>query len=132
MGHLANDEFFARLTDLFDSRKDKDHGSILLTQKRLTYDQTLPETTSNDVFPDLHPPRPMPILVRATNTKSKEQRKERQKIKLSTIVEAHDLPGFFERYAQVCKMGMIALKPRDRSKRKGKAKKKKGGVAAAS
>ncbi|KAI5919691.1 signal recognition particle 14kD protein [Camillea tinctor] len=129
MGRLSNDEFFSKLIELFDQRKGKDHGSIVLTQKRLTYDQPpLPESTSETIFPDLHPPRPMPVLVRATNAKGKESRAE--KIKLSTVVDAEALPAFFERYAEVCKLGMVTLKPRDRSKRKGKAKKKKGGAAA--
>ncbi|KAI8950181.1 signal recognition particle 14kD protein [Xylaria longipes] len=129
MGHLSNDEFFAKLVELFDSRKGKDHGSIVLTQKRLSYDQALPEVADETVIPDLHPPRPLPILIRATNAKGKEDRKAKQKIKLSTVVEPDALPGFFERYAEVCKLGMASLKPRDRSKRKGKAKKK--GKAAA-
>ncbi|KAK8157466.1 hypothetical protein IWX90DRAFT_442597 [Phyllosticta citrichinensis] len=29
-------QFFAKLTDLFNSRRAKDHGSIYLTQKRRT------------------------------------------------------------------------------------------------
>lgn len=65
------------------------------------------------------------MLVRATDGKSKERR--RDKVKLSTVVRADALPGFFERYADVCKAGMTTLKPRDRSKRKGKAKKRKAG-----
>ncbi|KAI1751130.1 signal recognition particle 14kD protein [Xylaria castorea] len=129
MGHLSNDEFFAALVGLFDSRKGKDHGSIVLTQKRLSYDQALPEPADETVIPDLHPPRPLPILIRATNAKGKEDRKAKQKIKLSTVVEPDALPAFFERYADVCKLGMASLKPRDRSKRKGKAKKKSKAAA---
>ncbi|KAI1385284.1 signal recognition particle, SRP9/SRP14 subunit [Hypoxylon trugodes] len=128
MGHLSNDEFFVKLTELFDQKKSKDHGSIVLVQKRLSHGQSLPESTSDTIFPDLHPPRPMPVLIRATNAKGKERRKE--KIKLSTIVDPDTLPIFFEKYAEVCKLGMTTLKPRDRSKRKGKAKKKKGTTAA--
>ncbi|KAI1406347.1 signal recognition particle 14kD protein [Hypoxylon fuscum] len=124
MGHLSNDEFFTKLVELFDQRKGKDHGSIILVQKRLSHDQPLPEATSDTIFPDLHPPRPMPVLIRATNAKGKERRQD--KIKISTVVEPESLPAFFERYADVCKAGMATLKPRDRSKRKGKAKKKKG------
>ncbi|TGJ80775.1 hypothetical protein E0Z10_g7988 [Xylaria hypoxylon] len=124
MGHLSNDEFFAKLVDLFDSAKGKDHGSIVLTQKRLSYDQPLPEPTDDTVPSDLHPPRPLPILIRATNGKGKEDRKANKKIKLSTVVAPDSLPAFFERYAEICKQGMGSLKPRDRSKRKGKAKKK--------
>lgn len=47
-------------------------------------------------------------------------------MKLSTIVQADELEGFFVRYADVCKAGMGGLKKRDRSGRKAKAKKKKG------
>ncbi|KAI0198670.1 signal recognition particle, SRP9/SRP14 subunit [Astrocystis sublimbata] len=132
MGHLSNDEFFAKLVELFDSRKGKETGSIVLTQKRLTYDQPLPapETADSTVIPDLHPPRPLPILIRATNAKGKEDRKAKEKIKLSTLVAPEGLPAFFERYAEVCKLGMGSLKPRDRSKRKGKAKKKTKATAA--
>jgi len=35
------------------------------------------------------------------------------------------LEAFYGRYAEVCKTGMGLLKPRDRTKRKAKAKKKK-------
>ncbi|KAI0550898.1 signal recognition particle 14kD protein [Xylaria curta] len=129
MSPLSNDEFFAKLVELFDSRKGKDHGSIVLTQKRLTYNQALPEPADETVIPDLHPPQPLPILIRVTNAKGKEDRKAKQKIKLSTVVEPDALPAFFERYADVCKLGMASLKPRDRSKRKGKAKKKSKAAA---
>ncbi|KAI1165006.1 signal recognition particle, SRP9/SRP14 subunit [Nemania serpens] len=124
MGLLSNDEFFAKLVELFDSRKGKDHGSIVLTQKRLSYDQPTPASADEAVLSDLHPPRPLPILIRATNAKGKEDRKAKEKIKLSTVVDPDALPAFFERYAEICKLGMGSLKPRDRSKRKGKAKKK--------
>ncbi|KAI1181039.1 signal recognition particle 14kD protein [Nemania sp. FL0916] len=133
MGRLSNDEFFAKLAELFDSRKGKDHGTIVLTQKRLSYDQPAPEPQPTDgtVIPDLHPPRPLPILIRVSNTKGREARAADEKIKLSTVVDPDTLPAFFERYAEVCKLGMVSLKPRDRSKRKGKAKKKKTAVTTA-
>ncbi|KAI1428911.1 signal recognition particle 14kD protein [Xylaria sp. FL1777] len=124
MGHLSNDEFFAKLVELFDSAKGRDHGSIILTQKRLSYDQPLPEPTDGAVSADQQPQHPLPILIRATNGKGKEDRKAKKKIKLSTVVSPDALPAFFERYAEICKQGMGSLKPRDRSRRKGKAKKK--------
>lgn len=71
----------------------------------------------------------MPVLIRATNAKGKKRRED--KIKLSTVVEPDALPTFFDRYAEICKAGMATLKPRDRSKRKGKAKKRKGAAAPA-
>jgi signal recognition particle subunit SRP14 len=77
----------------------------------------------SDTFPDLHPAQPLPLLIRVTNGKSKKHRAE--KVKLSTVVEPDALEAFYTRYAEVCKGGMAALKPRDRTKRKAKAKKKK-------
>ncbi|ORY67069.1 signal recognition particle 14kD protein [Pseudomassariella vexata] len=130
MGVLSNDEFFAKLGELLEGCKGKSRGSIFLTQKRLSYEQDIPEPTSENVLPDLHPPRPLPVLIRATNGKAGDKRKER--VKLSTIVEPHAIPEFFTKYADVCKMGMAALKPRDRSKRKTKGKKKKTTLVLAS
>ena len=46
-------------------------------------------------------------------------------MRLSTVVEADELEGFFTRYAEVWKGGMTGLKKRDRSGRKAKAKKTK-------
>ncbi len=80
----------------------------------------------DDPLADLHPPHPLPVLIRATDGKSKEHRKE--KVKLSTVVESDALDGFYARYAEVCKAGMQALKKRDRSgRKKAKAKKRKEG-----
>ncbi|KAF2088478.1 signal recognition particle, SRP9/SRP14 subunit [Saccharata proteae CBS 121410] len=124
--HLSNEQFFTRLTDLFGTQRNKNHGSIYLTQKRLTYDldtSTDPVKVADDPEWDLHPPNPLPIIIRATNGKSKAHRAD--KAKLSTIVQPDQLEAFYTRYADVCKAGMIALKKRDRSKRKTKAKKKR-------
>ena len=90
---------------------------------------TTPEA-ANDQFPDLHPSQSLPILIRATNGKSKKNRDD--KIKLSTVVQPDALEGFFIRYAEVCKLGMSGLKKRNRSKakEKQKAKKKKLGAGA--
>jgi len=85
------------------------------------------EPTLKQPFPDLNPSTPLPIIIRATNGKSKDHRDK--KIKLSTIVQGDALDGFFAKYAEVCKLGMSGLKKRDRSKQKEKlkAKKKKQG-----
>ncbi|KAL2109555.1 hypothetical protein VUR80DRAFT_2299 [Thermomyces stellatus] len=127
--HLSHDEFFGKLADLFDSRKGTNHGTIYLVQKRLSYNQDIPKPSPDNPMPDLEPPQPLPIIIRATNGKSKEKRDK--KVKLSTVVNPGDLDAFYARYAEVCKAGMTALKPRDRSKKKAKAKKKKTGTAAA-
>ncbi len=70
---------------------------------------------------------PLPVLIRATNGKGKRNRDKR--IKLSTVVDPGTLDAFYLRYAELCKAGIVALKPRDRSKKKAKARKKKGGPA---
>lgn len=90
---------------------------------------TAPDTSSSSSSPsefpfaDLNPVSPLPVLIRATNGKSKEHRAD--KIKLFTIVEADKLEGFFVRYGEVCKAGMQGLKKRDRSAKKTKLKAKK-------
>lgn len=77
-------------------------------------------------FPDLHPSHPLPVLIRATNGKSKEKK---DKVKISTVVQADELEGFFVKYAEVWKAGMSGLKKRDRSgRKKGKPKKKGAGA----
>ncbi|KAK5653544.1 hypothetical protein OQA88_8803 [Cercophora sp. LCS_1] len=114
---ISHDEFFTKLTTLFASRKAKDHGGVLLTQKRYAPPDTIAVTDTDT---------PQTILVRATNRKGRDERGE--KIKLLTLVEPSDLDGFFARYAEVCKTGMGGLKPRDRTKRRAKQKKKKGVV----
>jgi len=128
--HLSIEEFFSRLSLLFESRRKADHGSIFLTQKRLTPHDTTSSSPSSDkhdsIFPDLHPSSPLPVLIRATDGKSKEHRAD--KIKFSTIVQPDQLEGFFLRYAEICKGGMSGLKKRDRSKNKAKARKRKGGA----
>ncbi|RDL32453.1 Uncharacterized protein BP5553_08909 [Venustampulla echinocandica] len=127
-GHLSQDNFFQRLAELFETSK---HGSIYLTQKRMAYgsEPSSDPSDPSEQFPDLDLSKPLPIIIRATNGKSKANREK--KIKLSTVVEADALEGFFFKYAEVCKGGMSALKKRDRSKAKEKlkAKKKKLGGA---
>jgi len=81
-------------------------------------------------YADLSPSAPLPLIIRATNGKSKDKRAN--KVKISTLVQPDALDVFFARYAEVCKAGMSGLKKRDRSKAKEKlkAKKKKLGAAA--
>jgi signal recognition particle subunit SRP14 len=86
-------------------------------------DAAASEPTANSTLPDLETSKPLPILIRASNGKSKEKRDK--KVKLSTIVEADALEAFFLKYAEVCKQGMTGLKKRDRSKAKEKLKAKK-------
>jgi len=97
----------------------------------------------DDPLWDLHPPNPLPLIVRATDGKSHKLDKEggatakggigrtknARKARLSTVVQPDDIEAFFTRYAEVCKGGMRGLRRRDRSKRKKKDKGKKKGLA---
>ncbi|KAL8797513.1 MAG: hypothetical protein Q9195_000329 [Heterodermia aff. obscurata] len=131
---LSIDEFFTKLAALFDSRRNSTHGSIYLTQKRLTpissqglTSSPSPPTTAPSVdapFTDLDPSESLPLIIRATNGKSKSHRQIGEKIKLSTVVQPDELEKFFARYAEVMKSGMSNLKKRDRSGRKKKEREK--------
>ncbi|KAH5699406.1 hypothetical protein HBI44_070140 [Parastagonospora nodorum] len=133
--HLSNEEFFAQLGNLFEHNRKKGHGTVYLTQKRLAFDSASvppsPQKVADDPLWDTHPETPLPILIRAHNNKSDKKagtdRKDVDKIVLSTVVKPDDLDGFYVRYAEACKTGMSGLKKRDR--RKGKKDKKKKKVA---
>lgn len=150
-GHLSSEEFFTQLASLIEKTQQNGHGSVFMTQKRsmhikcvgllltlivtVTYDTDAaptPEKVADDPLWDLHPPNPLPLIVRATDGKSqsKDRVKTKEKVKISTVVQPDDIEAFFSRYAEVCKAGMQSLKKRDRSKRKkDKGKKKKAGGA---
>ncbi|KAL8893100.1 MAG: hypothetical protein Q9215_000105 [Flavoplaca cf. flavocitrina] len=126
--HLSIDDFFTRLSSLFQSRRNSTHGTILLTQKRLSsqYPSTSSATTTTiPPFADQALSSSLPLIIRASNGKSKERRVD--KIKLSTVVQPDQLEPFFTRYAEVMKGGATALKKRDRSGRKKATKAKKKG-----
>ncbi|KAL6707543.1 hypothetical protein ACN47E_003892 [Coniothyrium glycines] len=133
--HLSNDEFFAQLGNLFDNTRTKGHGSVHLTQKRLTFDlsssSATPAKVADDPLWDTHPEQPLPVVVRASNNKSDKRpgtdRKDTPKTVLSTVVNPDDIDAFYMKYAEACKAGMSGLKKRDKKKAK-KVKKKKRGV----
>ncbi|KAJ8110268.1 hypothetical protein OPT61_g6843 [Boeremia exigua] len=134
--HLSNDEFFTQLGNLFEHNRTKGHGSVYLTQKRLTFDSAstpaTPTKVADDPLWDTHPEAPLPVLIRASNNRSDKKagtdRQDVAKIVLSTIVKPDDIDTFYTRYAEACKAGMSSLKKRDR--KKGKKDKKKKKVAA--
>ncbi|MCJ1411760.1 hypothetical protein MMC19_005852 [Ptychographa xylographoides] len=126
--HLSVDDFFLRLADLFETTRTADHGSVFLTQKRLSHGPSTSSPSSppseshnnlpESLFADLHPAAPLPVLMRATNGKMKEDKAD--KVKLSTVVMPDRLEGFYARYAEIWKAGMGGLRKRDRSGRKKK------------
>lgn len=103
----------------------------------VTYDQTSSKSPADkvpgDPLADLHPTLSLPVIIRASDgeTQSKDRVKNKDHVKISTIVQPDDLEGFFTRYAEVCKASMLSLRKRDRRKRKAdKGKKKKGAETA--
>lgn len=108
------------------------HQDLNLTVP-VTYDQTSSKSPADkvpgDPLADLHPTLALPVIIRASDgeTQSKDRVKNKDHVKISTIVQPDDLEGFFTRYADVCKTSMLSLRKRDRRKRKAdKGKKKKG------
>lgn len=92
-----------------------------------------PTKVADDPLWDTHPENPLPIIIRASNNKSDKRpgtdRKDIDKIKLSTIVQPDQLDAFYVRYAEACRAGMSGLKKRDKKKGKKDKKKKKRGTA---
>lgn len=110
--------------------------SDVLTSSPVTFGTSAAVPTKEDTLANLTtensegtPSTTYPVLVRATNGKTSDARKVGKKVKLATVVDSDALDAFYARYAEICKAGMLALKPRDRSKRKTKGKKKKGAAA---
>lgn len=85
------------------------------------------QKVADDPMWDLNPPNPLSLIIRATDghSRSEEGVRNKDKVKLSTVVRPDELDAFFARYADVCKAGMQSLKKRDRSKRKKDKKGKK-------
>ncbi|KAF8424138.1 signal recognition particle 14kD protein [Tirmania nivea] len=114
---LSNEEFFQKLGQLFATTTKQEFGSVFLTQKRLIpHNQGSDEKPQEDTLADLTlAETPGPVLIRATNGASKENRNA--KIKFSTLVEPDAIDAFYVRYAEVCKTGMTALKKKNRKKK---------------
>ncbi|KAL2203878.1 signal recognition particle 14kD protein [Sarocladium strictum] len=122
--YLEVDDFFNGLGELLKKQQERGKGSIYLTQKR-------GPTTPSSVIPS----KPLPegtdlILIRASDSKNGRSKSNTTRTKLTTFVAPSELDKFYERYATMCKAGMLGLKPRDKSKKKSQQKKKKKRAAA--
>src|SRR5437763_16873753 len=84
----APQKVLRRIASLLATTHTTAHGSVFLTQKPLT-------STEDPAGSSGH------LLVRATNGKSKPHRKLGRKEKMSTVVQATELAGFYTRYAEV-------------------------------
>jgi signal recognition particle subunit SRP14 len=137
-GLIQPPQFFTQLSNLFEHNRQKGHGTIYLTQKRLTHNTFPPppaETIANDPLWDTyHPEEPVPILIRASNNKSSKRpgkdrpgcdRENTDKTRISTVVQPEQIDAFYVRYAEACRAGMGSLKKRDKKKGKKDKKKKK-------
>ncbi|GAA5838382.1 hypothetical protein JCM3766R1_005531 [Sporobolomyces carnicolor] len=136
--HLSNDVFLARLSDLFESRKDV--GSVFLTTKRLTYEPASTNAGSQgedgdavmkdegDQVPTASTStssssrdREYPLIVRATDGKAKKS----IKVKLSTIVQPQDYLSFTDAYMSILRASLSAsLRPKRKRAAAAKSKSK--------
>lgn len=106
---VDNNTFIRRLTELFETTKDR--GTVWLTHKRLTHDgeDTVMDEgdqsgkTSNNEYP---------CLVRVTDGK---------KAHFSTHVRSADLMKFYAAYGALLKASFITLRKRDKKREKQRA-----------
>ncbi|KAI8901125.1 signal recognition particle, SRP9/SRP14 subunit [Globomyces pollinis-pini] len=100
---VDNEKFFVRLDELFLSQKDK--GSISITMKRFCYPQLKQAKKEKVELPvDIE----YPCLLRVAAGQ----------YKLSTLVESKDLLEFNQKYFNVARNHMVALKKKDKKKKK--------------
>ncbi|KAI9702627.1 MAG: hypothetical protein M1820_006133 [Bogoriella megaspora] len=117
--HLSNDEFLTHLTNLLSLPHRNHHGSIFISQKRLSPPSSTATSPPTDSTPS-------PLIFRASNGRTKKLKENpKERISLCTVVQPDDLEAFFTKYAEVCKAGMSGLKKRVRDKKKKKAGKGK-------
>ncbi|THH09205.1 hypothetical protein EW146_g8748 [Bondarzewia mesenterica] len=101
---VDNDTFLKQLTALFESSKE--HGSVWLTHKRLTYD-------GGDVAMDsVDGDKEYPCIVKLTDG---------DKTKFSTRVEPGQLDKFHSAYGALLKSSMTTLRKRDKKREKQRA-----------
>lgn len=100
-------------------------NQVAVTSSTAESKPNFPRVDSSQGFEDLSPPEPLPLLVRATDGRSQsiDRKKNRDKVKLSTLVVPDGIEAFFSRYAETCRTNMQSLRKRDRSKRKNRRKK---------
>lgn len=111
MGRLNNNEFVQKVGDLLTENNGK--SSVYLTQKRLSPALDLEEST------EVTESQQFPILIRISMNSSDEK----NKVKLSTVVETENLDQFWSDYSQAIKSGFIGLKKKDKKKSKKKVTK---------
>ncbi|GAA5983088.1 hypothetical protein JCM11641_004908 [Rhodosporidiobolus odoratus] len=131
-------QFLERLAELFAKQKEK--GSVFITQKRYTHEATIgPSTSAGDGEEDVEmseqasgQEREWPLFLRATDGDSKKD----TKVKISTIVQPADYDSFIQSYHALLRSTFsTGLRPKRKKTTSAKAAKRKakaGGNAAAS
>lgn len=104
-------QFLDQLTGLL--KKAETRGSVYLTQKKFTEQDGITTAAASST-------NSAPLLIfRATDGNSDKSKK----IKFSTVVGEKELEGFWSRYSDAIKGGVVGLKKKEKKK---KAKGKKG------
>ncbi|KIK67423.1 hypothetical protein GYMLUDRAFT_156766 [Collybiopsis luxurians FD-317 M1] len=104
---VDQDSFLKQLAALFESSKH--HGSIWITQKRLSYDK---EDTAMKAGQGADDPREYPCLLRVTNGRD---------VKFSTTVKSSEVQKFYQVYGALLKSSMTTLRKRDKKREKQRA-----------
>ncbi|KAI8925213.1 signal recognition particle, SRP9/SRP14 subunit [Entophlyctis helioformis] len=119
MGLLTNDQFLARLADLYDQTQTK--GTVYITMKRYAYPlerAAKKDATAKEALAS--PTTLYPSIIRAVAGNRK----------ISSVVEADQLLAFTDAFTAVARSRMTALKRKDRKASKKAAKKGSGNEAA--
>ncbi|KAL2912709.1 RNA-binding signal recognition particle subunit srp14 [Polyrhizophydium stewartii] len=107
---LSNDQFLARLGELFE--KSKTTGTVYITMKRYAYPLVKRSKANQDARAELESPdTQFPSIMRACIGKHK----------ISTLVEPDQLIAFTDAYASITRSHMDSLKRKDRKERKKKS-----------
>lgn len=125
---LNNAEFLKRLSSTLEVNEGR--SSVYLTQKRLLSalptsenQHDLSDLSSNviDTFPftTIFNTNTYPMLIRVSmNPRRSKEEVTKEKLKLSTVVEANNLDAFWDDYSQVVKNNFVGLKKKEKRKSK--------------
>jgi len=111
---LDNEEFLKQLKALFESTTQS--GSVFLTQKRFTYEET-PSSNADTDMPEASTStsseKQYSIIIKATDGKNASS-----KTKISTIVQPQDHTTFMTAYGQLLKSCFNTMRKKDKRKKK--------------
>lgn len=133
MTRLDNEMFLAQVNIVLEKNGGK--SSVYLAQKRLAPPLDVEAQHGISDLASIVAPQEnvslgrtanlqtYPLLIRVSLNGSDHRATKRDKIKLSTVVEAYNAESFWVNYIQILKSGFVGLKKKDKKKTKGKVTK---------